>query len=85
MSILITSAVRTITPVIAGIVLNALVRFGLSELVDVDQLNLAVSGALTTLLTAAYYVGARWLETFRSSKWGWLLGSPTAPTYHRPQ
>lgn len=37
----------------------------------------------TAVVSAAYYVVIRWAE----AKWpnlGWLLGSPTAPTYTKP-
>ena len=74
MNTIVTSVVRTIVPLIVGLVMNLLVRYGLDQLVDVEQINLVVSGVVTTVVTAVYYVAVRWLETFRSSKWGWLLG-----------
>jgi hypothetical protein len=81
---LFTSAVRTLTPIIAGWVITVLAKLGLEEMFSIDQWEGWVTAALMTLLTGVYYVIVRALETFKSSKWGWLLGKATAPTYPPP-
>lgn len=74
MSDVLVSAVRTLVPVIVGLVAGALVSAG----IDVDE------GALTTVvdgvLIGAYYLVVRFLEQ-RVPAFGWLLGVPRAPVY----
>lgn len=75
------SVVRTIVPAIVGWTMAWLATTGL----PVDE-NFA--GNLTAVLgvtfNALYYIVVRFLETKFSSKWGWLLGLATSPTYVNP-
>jgi hypothetical protein len=74
MSDAIVSLIRTIVPVIVGLVLAGLIKLG----IEVDETALAT--VFDGLLIGLYYALARWLE----SKWpslGWLLGAPKQPTY----
>lgn len=70
-----TGIIRTVTPVLVGALLTLLVHAGLH--LNSDVLTPVVDAGLTS----AYYVGVRTLEHFKSSKWGWLLGKPSAPIY----
>lgn len=70
-----TSLVRTITPWVVGLVIAGLTKIGL------DLPNEAVEMAVTLVISAIYYVGARYLETHADSRFGWLLGLPNAPVY----
>ena len=74
MSDLQTSIVRTVVPMLVGVILTAAARVGL----DLD--DAAVTSIATAVVSAAYYAAARWLESRRASL-GWLLGKPTAPSY----
>lgn len=69
------SVIRTIVPVLVAL----LVREGVDQWLAVTQEWLTI--VLTAVVTGLYYVGARVLERFKSSKWGWLLGYPSAPLY----
>lgn len=73
---------RTVVP---GLVLA--ITAGLAKLsitLPSDALTDVVSAGVAAAVTTAYYVGVRVLEHFRSSRWGWLLGYPAAPTYPDP-
>lgn len=69
------SVVRTAVPIVAGIVLVALAKLGLS-LDDGVATTLAES-----LVAVVYYTGVRFLETRGNAQWGWLLGLAKAPAY----
>lgn len=68
------SIVRTVTPVIAGVVALQLIRLG----VDIDDATLAT--IIAAVLSSLYYAGARVLET-RWPAAGRLLGRATPPIY----
>lgn len=72
MSDLVTSLIRTYTPVLVG----WLIGVGLLP----SSLSDEAGAALTGLIIGAYYLLVRLLES-RWPKLGWLLGAPKAPTY----
>lgn len=76
-SSLITSAIRTGTPMLVGFVLSWLTAMGF-------QLDANTAAGLVSFLTAlfgwVYYVAVRFLE-MKFPKVGWLLGSPKQVTY----
>lgn len=72
------SVIRTVTPVIAGLILTALAKAGFD--IDNDAMILVLNG----LLTSAYYVLVRYVGTHYPSA-EWLLGSPATPTYDTPR
>lgn len=72
---LLTSLLRTVTPLVAGILLTAALKAGIS----IPQ-GLATD-AVTALLTAAYYALVRLLELKVHAAWGWFLGLAKAPAY----
>ena len=77
MSNLITSQIRTVTPIIIGAVVSYLATLGLE--IDTDtQASMVI--ALTGLLQALYYLVARLLEQ-KFPKLGILLGSTKKPEY----
>lgn len=77
-----TGVLRTLVPIIVALLIALGVKAGIHlDNVVVEQV---VTDALSAILSAAYYVGVRALEHFKSSKWGWLLGSPNPPTYDKP-
>lgn len=70
------SLVRTAVPFLAGLIATWLAeRLGL----PVDSAT--VGALLTALFGYAYYVVARFLEVYASSKWGYILGLTRTPTY----
>lgn len=74
-----TSLVRTITPVVVG----AVVSFFTSRGIDVDpelETNLALLIALAA--TVLYYLIVRLLETYVTPKLGWLLGVAKSPAVY---
>lgn len=77
MNAFITSLIRTITPVIVGLVLAGLakVNLGISE-----SATTALALSLDAFFIGGYYAAARWLET-RWPPLGLLLGSTAQPTY----
>lgn len=70
-----TSVVRTVVPLIVGLIITYATKagFDISEAVVQD----AVYAGVVTL----YYVLVRLAETHLSPKWGWLLGQAKVPTY----
>lgn len=74
-----TSLVRTITPVVVG----AVVSFFTSRGIEVDpelQTNLTLLIALAA--TVLYYLTVRLLETYVTPKLGWLLGVAKSPAVY---
>lgn len=69
------SVIRTVVPVIVGLVLSYAVKVGL----HLDEAW--VTDLVTLAITTAYYSGVRILETRGSAAWGWLLGKASAPKY----
>lgn len=71
-----TSLIRTVVPVIVGIIITTVAKLN----VEID--SGAVTDLVTAVVTGAYYAAVRWAE----SRWpqaGWLLGSPHAPEYDK--
>jgi hypothetical protein len=69
------SLIRTVVPILYAL----LVRHGVVEWLGVD--DVLVQSALTAVVTALIYMAIRVAERIGSSRWGWLLGYPSAPTY----
>lgn len=80
-SALVTSAIRTGTPMLVGFVLSWLTAKGFTT--DVNTVAGLVS-FLTALFGWLYYILARLLE-MRYPKFGWLLGSPKTVKYTQPK
>lgn len=73
-----TAIVRTVAPMIAGVLLTLLAKAGL------NLTEPAVEAALVPILGALYYTGVLWLQNHVSPAFGWLLGSPAVPVYDPP-
>ena len=69
------SLIRTVVPVIVGVLVAAFAKVGLQLTDD------TFTGVITTAVTALYYAGARWLEVKVAPWWGWLSGKAGAPQY----
>jgi hypothetical protein len=67
------SYVRTVVPVVVGLVVSLALRAG----VDLNGWTPEITAAVTFL----YYALARYLEEHVSGQFGWLLGSATPPHY----
>lgn len=76
-----TAVIRTLVPVVVAIIGTALARLGIH--LDDGTLEFVVTGAIGGLLGVAYHIVVSILERIRSSRWGWLLGSPNAPQYNK--
>jgi len=72
------SVVRTIVPVIVGVIVSALFYVGV-ELDDTTKASLVT--ATTGIVTGLWYVLFRFLETKFSNQWGWFLGLAKQPGY----
>jgi len=75
------SLIRTIVPLIVGQILTWAAAQGIID--STGQVSALLIVILTTAFTTAYYTIARYLETFVSSKFGWLLGAAKAPNYEK--
>lgn len=77
----VTSIIRTFVPVLVGQFMTWAAVQGVMDI------NGQISGLLISLFTltftTAYYALARYLETFVSKKFGWLLGKPSIPVYRK--
>lgn len=71
------SFVRTVVPFIVSWIVSILLLINVT-LTDAQRDSL--SGLITLVLGALYYIAARWLEQ-RFPQLGWLLGSKKQPTY----
>jgi len=69
------SVIRTVVPVVVGLLVAGGTRVGLHLTGD------TFTAPITAGVTAVYYAGARWLEVHVGPKWGWLLGKAGAPKY----
>lgn len=74
------SLIRTITPVVIGLILAGLAKLGLG--VD-EAASTALNAGLDAFFIGGYYAAARWLEA-RWPSLGLLLGSTSQPTYAEP-
>jgi hypothetical protein len=70
-----TSVVRTVVPVVVGLLLTLAAKAGL----DFD--DGAVTHIVTVAVTGVYYGVVRWAETNFGGQIGWLLGFAKKPTY----
>ena len=69
--------VRTIVPVLVGLVVTLALKAG----VDLH----GYASEITSAVTALYYSAARLAEHYLSPKFGWLLGVAAAPVYTKPR
>lgn len=73
------SLIRTFVPVLVGQIITWLAAQGILDATgEISGLLITV---FTLVFTTAYYALARYLETFVSAKFGWLLGYAKAPEY----
>lgn len=72
---LLLSLVRTVVPVIVGLLIAGAAKIGVD--VDSDQL----SALIDSVVVGAYYTLGRLLEQHVSPHFGWLLGAPKQPEY----
>jgi hypothetical protein len=70
------SIIRTMSPWLVGLIVTGLARIGIDWTPSAEAL-LFVTGIVATV----WYALVRWLETQRDTRWGWLLGLPTPPSY----
>jgi hypothetical protein len=75
----VTSTVRTITPIVVAAIVYALTKANIH--LDNNTVNIFVSGIVSSVVAGAYTYVVRWLETFKSSKWGKLFIIAKTPTY----
>lgn len=73
------SIIRTFVPVLAGQVITWAAAQGILD--STGEISAALITLMTLFFTTAYYALARYLEVFVSTKFGWLLGAPKAPSY----
>lgn len=76
---LLASIVRTFVPLLVGVIVAGFTKLGVP--VDDDSVAAVVNGFVSLAVALGYYVVARGLEVFASSKFGWLLGYAKAPVY----
>lgn len=69
------SVIRTVVPLIVGLVLAQAIRLGLD--LPATEIGLIVEA----VVTAVYYSLVRLAEARLSPVWGWLLGRKGAPVY----
>lgn len=69
------SILRTVVPYVVAWVIAVLAKIGFDA--DSEQVTLAVTPIIGTI----YYALVRWLEENVDSRFGWLLGSATSPSY----
>lgn len=73
---LLTSIIRTVTPVIVG----STVSWFTSRGIEVDpELQTNITLVIALVATSIYYLIVRLLETYVTPKFGWLLGVAKAP------
>lgn len=78
---IINSTIRTIVPLIVGAILSLLGQLGVTAALDEPSITAAVTTIVTPFVTAIYYIVVRYLEVFRNSKYGVLLGRQSRPYY----
>lgn len=76
---LLTSLIRTLVPLLVGTIVAWSTKLGV-PMAEADVATL-VNGLVSFGVAALYYLVARLLEMFASSKFGWLLGFAKAPAY----
>jgi hypothetical protein len=77
---ILSSILRTIVPIVVGAVLTFLVKHNVLDpdtTAEAEQLTLV----LNAVVTGAYYVVVRFLETKVAPSFGWLLGLAKQPGY----
>lgn len=71
------SIVRTVVPLVVGVVVAWLARHNVDGSAYADFLSAVVAAVVTTV----YYAVVRVLETYVKPRFGWLLGLAKPPTY----
>jgi hypothetical protein len=82
--------IRTAVPAAVGSIVTAIAawvlhRYGIT--LDLNGIDGYLAPAAVTLVSGAYYAGARWLQTRfpKSTVISHLLGHPAVPTYSLPK
>lgn len=73
------SIIRTFVPVLVGQIITWLATQGILD--STGEISGLLITVFTLVFTTAYYALARYLETFVSAKFGWLLGYAKRPVY----
>ena len=73
---LLKSVVRTLVPVVVGLVISGLATAG----IELDEALLYP--VIDTIFVGGYYTVIRFLET-KEEKFGWFLGLPSPPQYKK--
>lgn len=74
------SIVRTIVPIVVGLVIGWTTAQG----IDLDpEFESSLTLAIMAAFQGVYYVVVRLFETYASPKFGWLLGLAKAPDYDK--
>ncbi len=73
------SIIRTFVPVLVGQIMAWAAAQGILD--ATGEISSLLITAFTLLFTTVYYALARYLETFVSAKFGWLLGYAKKPEY----
>lgn len=74
------SIVRTVTPIIVGMVLGWIATLGIT--LD-EQFEPALTLVIGGAFAAIYHIAVRLLETYVTPKFGWLLGLAKQPDYFK--
>lgn len=75
------AVIRTVVPAAVG----SAIAWGVEKGVEVsDDTQTQLSAALVTVCISLYYILATFLERKVNPAFGWLLGSPKAPSYEHP-
>lgn len=78
-SAILASVVRTLVPILVGVIVSVAAKLNVD--LDAGTAETLVNGLISAAISLLYYVIARVLELFQSSKFGWLLGFAKAPAY----
>lgn len=70
------SIVRTVTPIVVGVLVTLLARVGFEWTPSPEAIIIVSAG-----VSSVWYVIVRLLETRGRDAWGWLLGLPSQPQY----
>lgn len=74
------SIIRTVVPFVVGAVVTVFGRVGIDLDADPDTI-VAITAAVTLIVSTLYYAVVRFLEERVGPAWGWLLGYANRPRY----
>lgn len=74
------SIVRTFVPILVGAIVTGFSRVGI-DLGEDPETIVAITSAITLVVSTLYYALVRLLESKVGPAWGWLLGYANAPRY----